>query len=284
MGALPGEDSVRPAPAVTWHTTTRIAEDVYRISEPMGAVEPRVGLATVNMYLVIGQQRAVLVDSGTGVGDVCAEIGEITPLPCMVLNTHYHWDHIGANSFFAERAIHETEAGLVAQEPDVGFVRQKLESPAARAILPPSFDPQAYRILTKPPTRVLHDGDLVDLGDRVLQVLHVPGHSPGHVAYWDEGNHLLFTGDTAYTGPLYACFEGSDPAAFAESLKRLAALPDVRMICPGHNDVVAEQGWLEALAECVETAVAGKVAGRPRDGFIAGQEVRFESLSVWLPR
>jgi glyoxylase-like metal-dependent hydrolase (beta-lactamase superfamily II) len=266
-----------------WHTTTQIAGNVYRISEPFGAIEPRVGLTTVNMYLVVGQDRAVLIDSGLGIGDVGAEIGKITSLPCTVLNTHYHWDHIGANSTFAERAIHEREIGLVAQEPDVRFIRQAMQSPTARAVLPASFDPTAYRVLPKPATRALHDNDLIDLGGRVLQVLHVPGHSPGHVAYLDEASKMLFTGDTAYAGPLYACFEGSDPAAFAESVKRLAALPNVGTICPGHDDLITEQGWLGQLAECVEAAVAGKVPGRPRDGFIVGQEYRFDTLSVWLP-
>jgi glyoxylase-like metal-dependent hydrolase (beta-lactamase superfamily II) len=267
-----------------WHTTTRIADNVYRISEPFGTIEPRVGVNTVNMYLVIGRDRAVLIDSGMGIGDVRSEIARITPLPCAVLNTHFHWDHIGANARFAERAIHASEVELVAQEPDVAFIRQALQSPTARAALPASFDPAAYRVSTKPATRVLHDNDLIDLGGCALRVLHIPGHSPGHVAYWLEANNLLFTGDTAYRGPLYACFEGSDPAAFAQSLKRLARLPGVATICPGHNDVIRDQDWLSELAQFVETAVEGKIPGRPRDDFIVGQEYRSTAFTIWLPQ
>lgn len=269
---------------MTWHTIAHITENVYRISEPFGAIEPRVGVTTVNLYLVTGKERAVLIDSGLGIGDARAEIAKITSLPCTVLNTHYHWDHIGANAFFAESAIHESEVGLVAQAPDVSFMRQAMQSPTARTVLPASFDPSVYRVVPKPATRVLHDNDLIDLGGRALRVLHIPGHSPGHVAYLDEASNMLFTGDTAYLGPVYACFEGSNPAAFAASVKRLAALPTVRMICPGHNDIITEQGWLARLADCVEAAVAGKVAGQPHDGFIAGQEYRFGTLSIWLPQ
>jgi len=214
---------------------------------------------------------------------VHARVGEITSLPCAVLNTHYHWDHCGANALFDERAIHEIEADLVAQEQNLGWIRRAMESPGARAALPPGFDPAAYRVIPKPATRTLHDDDLVDLGGRVLQVLHIPGHSPGHVAYLDRSSGMLFTGDTAYVGPLFACFEGSDPAAFAESAKRLAALPDVAMVCPGHNDVIAHRGWLNELVECVGTAIAGKVPGQLRTDLFRGREHRFGDLSVWLP-
>ncbi len=268
---------------MSWHTTIRIDENVYRISEPLGALEPRVGLMTVNMYLVIGQDRAVLIDSGMGIGDVTAEIRKITPQPCAVLNTHSHWDHIGANALFSECAIHESEVELVAQEPDLGFVREAMQSSTARAVLPAHFDPTQYRIAPKPATHALQDHDKIDLGGRALWVLHTPGHSPGHVVYLDEASGILFTGDTAYQGPFYACFDQSHPVDLAQSVKRLSRLPNVRLICPGHNDLITDQGWLNELAECVEAAVSGQVEGQLRDGLVVGREYRFGALSVWLP-
>jgi glyoxylase-like metal-dependent hydrolase (beta-lactamase superfamily II) len=269
---------------MTWHTTTRIAENLYRISEPLGAIEPRVGVATANMYLVIGQERAALIDSGMGIGDVRAEILKITSLPCTVLNTHCHWDHVGANRLFAESAIHESAVDLLAQEQDMNWFHPAMRSPAARAVLPASFDPAAYRIAPNPATHVLHDNDVIDLGGRMLRVLHIPGHSPGHVAYMDEASYMLFTGDTAYLGPMYACLENSDPVAFAQSVERLAALEGVVTTCPGHNDIITGRDWLGELAEGVAAAVAGKVVGQPRDGLIVGREFRFGALSVWLPQ
>ena len=201
-----------------------------------------------------------------------------------MLNTHYHWDHIGANSRFAETAIHELEADLAAHEPNMGAIRKAMQKPTALAALPPSFDPAAYRVRTRPATRVLHDNDLINLGDRSLRALHIPGHSPGHVAYLDEAHGMLFTGDTACQGPVYACFEGGDPVALAESAKRMAALPGVRTVCPGHNEIITEEGWLGRFAANVEAAVAGKIPGKSSDGFIVGREFRFDTLSIWLPR
>ncbi len=267
-----------------WHRTTRIGTDTYRISEPIGAVEPRVGLDSANMYLVVGQECAALIDSGMGIGEVRAEVARITDLPCMVLNTHFHWDHIGANAAFSQRAIHHSEAELVAQEPDISRWRQAAQSAAARAVLPPSFDPDAYRIAALPATRLLHDGDVVDLGGRVLHVLHIPGHSAGHVAFLDNASGMLFTGDSAYRGPIFACFEGGDPQALARSARRLAALPGVTAICPGHNEVITDPGWLAEFSACVEAAVSGEAPGALRDDFFVGREHRFGELSVWLPQ
>lgn len=268
---------------MNWHTTTKVSENVYRISEPFGAVEPRVGVKTVNMYLVIGTDRAVLIDSGMGIGDLAAEVGARTDLPCLVLNTHYHWDHIGANARFPSRAIHHSEKDLVAMEPDVSDVREAMRAPGAMAALPAGFDPAAYRILTVPATQVLEDGDRIDLGGRSLRVLHTPGHSPGHVCVFDEGTGILFTGDTAFRGPLYACFQLSDPGDFLESVKRLAAQAGVSTICPGHNDLIEEPDWLRHLAEGVERAVTGQVKGQRRDGYITGVGHAFGDFTVWLP-
>ena len=94
---------------------------------------------------------------------------------------------------------------------------------------------------------------------------------------------MLFTGDTACQGPVYACFEGGDPPALVESAKRMAALPGVRTVCPGHDEIITEEGWLDRFAACVEAAVSGEAEGTARDGFIKGREFRFDGLSIWLP-
>ena len=104
------------------------------------------------------------------------------------------------------------------------------------------------------------------------------------MSYFDESNRILYSGDTAYLGPMYSCFEGGDQLAFAASIKRLAALPEVEMICPGHNDPITDHKWLDKLSECVEMAIAGDIQGRARDDFVVGREFRFDKFSVWLPK
>jgi glyoxylase-like metal-dependent hydrolase (beta-lactamase superfamily II) len=157
--------------------------------------------------------------------------------------------------------------------------------PEAQAILPQGFDRTNYRIVTRPATRALCDGDEIDLGGRVLRVMLTPGHSGGHVVYFDDAHGILFSGDMAYAGPLYACFKGGDPAAFQSSAQRLAQIADdVRLIAPGHNHVMQGGSFLHELAGAADRAVSGEAPALPADEFIRGREVRFDTFSIWLPK
>src|SRR5918994_1718287 len=93
------------------------------------------------------------------------------------------------------------------------------------------FDVGRWRTPASEPTRLLADGDVVDLGDRAFEVLHLPGHTAGSIALWDAAGRLLFSGDTAaLDDPLHA----EDEDAFVASLSRLRELP-VELVCGGHS-------------------------------------------------
>lgn len=268
---------------MTWHTTERVAKDTYRIYEPLSAIMPSLGISSVNAYLVVGGERAALIDSGMGVGAIREVVERITSYPCDVLNTHYHWDHVGANAQFDQSGIHELEATLLGTDQPSGSFRDAFRHPADPSVLPDSFDVEAYRIITDPATRILREGDVIDLGGRVLEALHTPGHSPGHITYLDRELGLLFTGDTAYLGPVYACFEGGDPEAFARTAARLAGLEGPLTVCPGHGDCLDDPEWLGWYSRCVGDAVAGRAPGATKEGLVLGREHRFGRLAVWLP-
>ena len=80
----------------------------------------------------------------------------------------------------------------------------------------------------------LHGGERIRLGDRVIEVIHTPGHSPGHMCFWEEKTGYLFTGDLAYRGMLTAWFPSTDPEAYLKSLETVAALP-VKKVFPAHH-------------------------------------------------
>jgi len=73
----------------------------------------------------------------------------------------------------------------------------------------------------------------MDLGDRVLEVMHTPGHSPGGIALWEAATGILFSGDIVYDGPLIEDTYHSDPDDYIASMKRLYEIP-VRVVHGGH--------------------------------------------------
>jgi glyoxylase-like metal-dependent hydrolase (beta-lactamase superfamily II) len=97
------------------------------------------------------------------------------------------------------------------------------------------------------PTRILADGDLIDLGRRQLNVFHTPGHSPGHICLYEEERGYLFAGDLLYRGKLDAFYPSTDPVAFAKSVERLVNMVSVRRILPGHYRLDLGGGFLQSV-------------------------------------
>jgi hypothetical protein len=98
---------------------------------------------------------------------------------------------------------------------------------------PEDFSAEKYRIFQGSPSRLLKDGDSLDLGNRRLTALHTPGHSPGHLCYYEEERGYLFSGDLLYAGQLDAFYLTTDPEAFLSSLLCIRELPFGKLL-PGH--------------------------------------------------
>jgi glyoxylase-like metal-dependent hydrolase (beta-lactamase superfamily II) len=281
-----------------WFATRELNPGVWMIAEPMH----------VNSFLVTGDRHAVLIDSGMGVANIREVVEALTPLETMVVNTHYHFDHSGGNHLFDRIAIHEAGVVPLGREvPAIVFelymehTREMLERlEAYRSLderyfnqltvemtprsLPAGFDPAAWRTIPTVPTRVLADGDVLDLGGRRLRVLHTPGHTPDCICLLDEQNGLLFGGDTINTGPIYAQLEDSDVGSFATSTRRLAGeTGDVRSVYVPHFARYATDAALVGeIADGFEAVVAGDVEWRAvKDCFGSDvREARFDRFSI----
>ena len=233
-----------------WFEVNTVAQDVYAILEPNHAEE-------VISYLILGSEQAVLLDTGMGIGEIHRPVKEITSKPVTVVNSHYHWDHVGDNNRFSHIAIHAAEAYLLEQEPAEETLREAMRTENLWGPLPPNFNPADYHIFPSKADQLLKDGDILELGGRRLQVLHTPGHSPGSICLLSEDEGLLFTGDTVYAGPLYVQLEDSDFDAYHQSMKRLGDLaPSLTSILPGHNWTPLEPGILDEMVDGFEQIAA----------------------------
>ena len=209
-----------------WFTIDKADKNTYIISEYRHWEE-------THCYLLDGSQRSLLIDTGLGIGNISEAAAKLTDKPVTAVATHIHWDHIGGHKYYPDFYAHEAELDWL----DGGFP-QPLETikgyVTERCDLPEDFHIDDYRFFQGKPTRVLHGGEHIRLGDRVIEVIHTPGHSPGHMCFWEEKTGYLFNGDLAYRGMLTAWFPSTNPEAYLKSLETVAALP-VKKVFPAHH-------------------------------------------------
>ncbi|MDA8205240.1 MAG: MBL fold metallo-hydrolase [Thermaerobacter sp.] len=131
-------------------------------------------------YLLMGTERAVLIDIGLDIDHIRRITDPLTRRPMLVLTTHVHWDHIGSHGEFDTIYVHEGDANRLAHGIQ-GLPIERIRQDVGRDITPPipaTFDPATYRPFQGAPTVILHGGEGIDLGNRRLRILHTPGHSP----------------------------------------------------------------------------------------------------------
>ncbi len=220
---------MRIATPETWYETTRLDDGVTHIHEPFIKAFYR-----CNIWHVRGRDKDMLVDSGMGVVSLREQVPKVAERPCVAVASHTHFDHIGCHHEFAERVVHKDEAGLMAHPTRAGTLADPYVTDDIFTALPPApYSSTEYNVTAAPATRLVGDGEVIDLGDRHFEVMHTPGHSPGEIMLWEAASGILFSGDTVYDGPLIDDAYHSDIAAYVASMKRILDLP-VRLVHGGH--------------------------------------------------
>lgn len=211
-----------------WFTINHIDADTHIISEYRHWEE-------THCYLLNGKNRSLLIDTGLGICNIYDEIRKLTDKPVTAVATHIHWDHIGGHQYFPDFYAHEDELNWLNGEFPLTLEQIK-GMVVDRCELPERYNVDNYQFFQGTPTRVLKDNDVIDLGGRTLQVLHTPGHSPGHMCFYEKERGYLFTGDLVYKDTLFAYYPSTDPTAYLASLERVASLP-VERVFPAHHSL-----------------------------------------------
>ena len=167
-------------------------------------------------YLIIGRQRAVLFDAGTGTRDIVPVVRSLTALPVIVIPSHLHFDHVGALGRLDRTALLDAPT-LHARVRDSRLTLGRYEFLGfVEDLAPPAFRVDEWWAA----------GSTVDLGERRIRVLSTPGHTPTSVSLYDEQRRQLFLGDFLYPGALYAFLPGASRSAYLATTRRLLASVD----------------------------------------------------------
>lgn len=228
-----------------WFRREAFSNGITLLSE--SHVDP---FARCNVWHVRGRDRDLVIDTGLGVRSLREAAADLFGHAVTAVLTHSHFDHIGGAHEFASRIAHAEELEELARP--VGFRGLTATALGAELVerlraagytvpqqfltaLPSAgFAVDDYGIRSAPLTETVRDGDVIDLGDRAFEVLHLPGHSPGSIGLWEAATKTLFSGDAIYDGPLLFDLPGSSLEQYVQTLRRLFAL-DVNVVHAGHD-------------------------------------------------
>lgn len=260
-GTQGGSASAQP-PASPWFTRREARPGVWLIGEG----------SHVSSWLVIGSERAALVDSGLGLWPIRPVVEQITDRPVVVVCTHAHFDHIGGNAEF-DRLVAGARSAPLLGRPLPEFVlpayartvrdeEERDRAHDAAPAAPPFPSARDWRIAPRAPDQIVADGDVIDLGDRGLRVVETPGHSVDGITLLDERAGFAFVGDLVYDGVNYAHLPDADLDAYAASLRRLDATSPAALFAGHAQAPIVDRLDLE-LARLLEDVADGSAALSP---------------------
>lgn len=247
-----------------WFETEHLAPFTYRITEGQGYLP-------CNTYLVGDGEHWVTIDAGLGIGDLRSHVEALAGSVPRLILTHRHWDHIGAANQFPDVAISE-------REQEDGVVTTTTKTPtgvdlAARFVerwaemgkdFPNGFDPEQYSIKPVEGVTPLSPEEIIDVGSKHLEIVPIPGHSPGQLALLDRETSICFAADIfAPDGSLLAPFPDANLNACHTSVQRLIDLRDAGAfdtLATGHGSPIADNGLdlLDQLHHALDTILRGE--------------------------
>jgi glyoxylase-like metal-dependent hydrolase (beta-lactamase superfamily II) len=240
-----------------WYERKDIGDGITLVIEPY--VHP---FLRCNIWHIAGREVNLLVDTGLGISSLREEIQDLNDKPLTAVATHIHYDHVGSLHEFDDRIMHEIEAPRMDQYTEPSPLHSAVFKDAyADYFVEPGFD--QYLVSARPfesfniddfkihSTRVsqtVSEGDVIDLGNRHFEILHLPGHSPGSIGLWEHATGTLFSGDAIYDGALLDDLPDSEVGDYIDTMRRLRELP-VSVVHGGHEPSFGHSRYIQLIDE-----------------------------------
>ena len=206
---------------------------VTKEKEGFWIIEERGERDIVRIFVFEGTQQTLVIDTGFGGFDLKSLVESLTTKPIIVALTHGDPDHTGSAEQFGEVYLHVSDFGLYREF-------------------------KGDNVKLKP----LYENDVIDIGGLSFTVIHIPGHTPGSVAFLDKENRIIFAGDTVNDGNIFMVGNQRSFDGFAYSVQRLLSMDDLYdTIYCSHGTAKYTSGFLPVLIEAATEVYKGNVEG-----------------------
>ena len=211
-----------------------IMADIIQISADTWRIED----GGVRFFVLEGTEKALMIDSGMNTPDARLLAESVTKKPLELLNTHADRDHISGNGAF--------DCFYMSAAEEENFRANHTEGTI-----------QSVR-----------DGDIIDLGSRPLEIIEIPGHTPGSIAVLDISRRVLISGDSVQDGNIFMFGRFRNMEAYIPSMKKLQACADrFDSIYPSHGSIPVSPDLIPELIRCAGEVLAGRAEGNPVEFF-----------------
>ena len=276
------------------HEVTEFAPKTWCLSE----------FRLVNACLVEGEEKAALIDTGCGIGDIAGVVRELTDKPLIILITHGHFDHDGGVKQFPGVPVylHSADGSMMHQTAammekmlgtaDMNKMRQYYISSRGPIRCPDLDQAELLKLVPTEPCDPIYDylpmedGMEFDLGGRVLKVIHTPGHSAGEVSILDETSRILFTGDTANASIILMRQPGNGTALIEECNRTMEKLWSMEAsfdsLGVGHDAPPRPKQIIKDYCDLTRGLLDGTIVGAYEEkGIRKGDVARLGMVELW---
>jgi glyoxylase-like metal-dependent hydrolase (beta-lactamase superfamily II) len=227
-------------------------DSTYKVT-PLAAGLWAIDEGFVRCFLVVGSEQALLIDSCMSVGLELSElVKSLTDKPVDLVFTHTDPDHTGGQEGFGPPMLHPSEYGYYYSKGNEGR-----------------------------PVRPLWEGDVLDLGNRKLEAVLLPGHTPGSIALFDHADRRIYVGDTVSDFWVHLFGGGRNVSAFLDSLRKLERMAkSFDILCPCHGSLELEVEWISKTITAAEKLLAGELEATDPPRPMPCKAYRFEGVTL----
>lgn len=265
----------------------KIADGIYQIKYYW------LGVANVYMFLIVGEEKAMLIDTGYSITGALQCAREVTSLPIILVNTHGHFDHIGGNGDIGEAYLSEADWETARQHSDYNYLKNMMahymeQSLPVRLLLKiPRLNNDMEKGIHVKKCRYhrLPAENFFELGNRKVLFLETPGHTRGSICLFDEKTKSLFTGDMICEEGVLLGFEHSTSVSeykkSVEKIQKFYTENDGELILPSHHKLPISRNIFNRYIDLCNKICNGEIEGTYiDDGLSQGLKVKDNDLQM----